>query len=70
MTTVNPTLAKFAVELSEIIDKLFDKYSVQDAAFYEIYEPEIRLYTTDGLTAKFYEEGIEFYPKKEVQNEV
>lgn len=64
MATVNPTLAKFAVELAETIDKLYDKYSVLDASFYEVYAPEIRLYTIDGLTALFYEEGIEFYPKE------
>lgn len=61
---VNPALLRLALEIERFIDEVFDRYAAENRDFYEIYEPEIRLYTTDGLTAKFYEEGIEFYPEE------
>lgn len=61
---VNPTLLRFALEIEKFIDELYEKYAAENRDFYEIYEPAIRLYTVDGLTAVFYEEGIEFYPEE------
>ena len=64
MTTINPDLARFAAELSDTYDALCDKYP---QAFFDAFRPRIELRTVDGLTARFYEEGIEFYPKERVR---
>lgn len=61
---INPTLLKFAAELYEFTETLYEKYSRDHPEFYEIWEPDIRLYSYDVLTAKFFEEGIEFYPEE------
>lgn len=61
MATVNPNLARFAADLNDAYEKLCN--SAPDE-FFEQYGPvSIKLFTCDGLTAEFYEEGIEFYPK-------
>lgn len=64
MATVNPTLAKFAVDTAEFIEKMYDKYAAEDPEFFAIYAPEIKIFTVDGLTVEFFEEGIEFYPEE------
>lgn len=62
-TTVLPALARFAADLNDAWEKVVEG---MDDDFFNLFAPvEIRLYTGDGLTAKFWEEGIEFYPKEE-----
>ena len=55
---VDPKLAAFAAELSEAVDNLLDKYDLTH------HRPvDVVLTTCDGIAAKFWEEGIEFYPE-------
>lgn len=62
MTTVMPNLARFAAALNDAYEQVCKEAPDE---FFDIYGPvSIQLYTCDGLTARFYEEGIEFYPKK------
>jgi hypothetical protein len=63
MTTVNPMLARFAAALNDAYEAVCDEAPDE---FFEVFGPvRIKLYTIDGLTAEFYEEGIEFYPDDE-----
>lgn len=63
MGTVNPMLARFAADLNDAYEKLCDKHPDE---FFDLFQPmSLRLYTGDGLTAIFYEEGIEFYPAED-----
>ena len=63
MAIVNPKLAVFAARLNEAWEKLCDDTEVD---FFDLFGPvEIKLYTVDGFTAKFWEDGIEFYPAEE-----
>ena len=63
MTTVQPMLARFATDLNDMWTKLCDESPDE---FFDIYGPvSIKLYTGGGLTAEFYEEGIDFYPGQE-----
>ena len=59
MGTVNPALARFAADLNDAYEKLCDQYPDE---FFDLFHPmSLRLYTGDGLTAVFYEEGILHY---------
>lgn len=60
---VNEHLARFAAELNAAYERLCEQ-TPDD--FFTAYRPmSLKLYTGDGLTAVFYEEGIEFYPEEE-----
>ncbi|UDL16546.1 hypothetical protein SEA_ZOOMAN_305 [Microbacterium phage Zooman] len=61
-TPIHPILARFAADLND----LWEKHCAEAPdEFFELFNPvSIKLYTGDGLTAEFYEEGIDFYPKK------
>lgn len=62
MATVHPDLARIAADLNDAWDKICEAAPDE---FFGLFSPvSIRLYTGDGLTARFYEEGIEFYPKE------
>ena len=62
MATVHPTLARFAAALNDAYEEVCEAAPDE---FFQLFGPvEIKLYTGDGLTAKFYEEGIEFYPSE------
>lgn len=62
MSFVNPDLARFAASLNAAIDKVCDEMPDD---FFSLFAPvSIELHTGDGLTARFYEEGIEFYPEE------
>lgn len=64
MATVHPKLAKFAAELNDAYDAICAKPEYDE--FFSLFGPvAIKLYTGDGLTAKFWEEGIEFYPEED-----
>lgn len=61
MSTVQPDLARFAANLNDAYEKVCNETPDE---FFSIFAPvSIELHTGDGLTARFYEEGIEFYPK-------
>ena len=58
---LNHHLLTFAVKLEKAINKALD----EDPEFATIWAPiGVELHTIDGLTAKFLEEGIEFYPEE------
>jgi hypothetical protein len=62
MATVNPMLARFAAELNDAYEKVCKEAPDE---FFETFGPvSIKLFTCDGLTAEFYEEGIDFYPSE------
>jgi hypothetical protein len=62
MSIINPLLARYAADLNDAIDKLSLKPEHRE--FFEVYGPVgVKMYTVDGLTAEFFEEGIEFYPE-------
>lgn len=64
MSTVHPDLARFAANLNDLWVALCEKED-PGSDFWDIFAPvSIKLYTGDGLTAKFWEDGIEFYPKE------
>lgn len=62
MTTIQPMLARFAADLNDMWTKLCEE--APDEFFNTFGQVSIQLYTDDGLTAKFYEEGIDFYPEE------
>lgn len=62
MAIVNGDLAQFAAEVQKAYQKVCDNPKYSDD-FFRIFSPTIELHTEDGLTAKFWEEGIEFYPE-------
>jgi len=60
MTTVLPQLARFAAALNDAYEEVCNGTPDE---FFQLFGPvSIELRTGDGLTARFYEEGIEFYP--------
>ncbi len=65
MTVVDSNLARTMAELekawSEILDRNYDSLS-------HFGNFQLKVYTDDGLTAQFYEEGIDFYPRDEKEN--
>lgn len=62
MSTVTPELARFAANINDAYEKVCDEMPQE---FFDLFGPvSIELRTGDGLTARFYEEGIEFYPKE------
>lgn len=62
---VDPNLARTMAELEkawgEILERNYDSLS-----HFGIFQ--LKVYTDDGLTAQFYEEGIDFYPKDQKEN--
>ncbi len=60
---VNEELVSFISEVNGAYKRICEDPKYSDL-FFEIYKPSIRLYTDDGLTARFWEEGIEFYPEE------
>lgn len=62
---IDPNLARTMAELekawSEILDRNYE-------ALTHFGTFSLKVYTDDGLTAQFYEEGIDFYPKDEKEN--
>lgn len=61
MSTVDPSLARFAAELYDAYTKICEKAPDE---FFDNHGPvSIVLHTVDGVAAEFYEEGIDFYPK-------
>lgn len=59
---INTKLAQFAAELEESYSALVEKY--WDGGLEYFGAMDLRVYTDDGLTLKFWEEGVEFYPEK------
>lgn len=65
MALVNPKLAVFAARLNDVWEQLCDETEMD---FFDLFGPvEIKLYTVGGYTAKFWEDGIEFYPSEGAQ---
>ena len=63
----NCCLALFAAGLNTLWEDYCNR--PENDAFFSLFNPvSIKLYTGDGLTAEFYEEGIVFYPKIEKEN--
>jgi len=61
MATVHPGLARFAAALYDAYAEVCD--NPEHDTFFDLFNPVgIELRTADGLTARFFEEGIEFYP--------
>lgn len=64
-TPINPHLARFAADFADLWTKYCEEAPDE---FFELFSPvSVRLYTGDGLTAEFYEEGIDFYPEKKAK---
>lgn len=64
MAIVNPKLARFALDVQEAWTAICEKPE-HDEFFNLFGNVNIKVYTGDGLTLEFYEEGIDFYPKEE-----
>lgn len=62
MATTGRDFARFAADIEEAYEAICEKYPDD---FFTTWEPTIRLYSYGDLAAKFYEEGIEFWPKKD-----
>lgn len=61
---IDPRLARFTAGLFDLYSKFCDDFTDDD--FFGDYDPiSLELRTINGLTAKFWEEGIEFYPKED-----
>lgn len=60
--TVDKHLAGMMSELAIFWDNLLEKHYDNVSHFGTF---DLRVYTNDGYTATFMEEGIEFYPKEE-----
>lgn len=61
---VHPALARFTADLSEAIDRISNDPTHNE--YFELFEnTQIQLSAYGELIAKFWEEGIEFYPKDE-----
>ena len=59
--TVDPRLAIFAAKVSEAYDKVCEE---QAQEFFDDYAPiGLEMTTINGLTVRFWEEGLEFYPE-------
>jgi hypothetical protein len=68
MATVHPLLARFAADLNEAYEAVCAKPEYDE--FFKLFHPvSIELSTGDGVTAHFYEEGIEFYPAEKSRGE-
>lgn len=66
MTTVDPKLARFAADLNDAYEKICN--DPKHNGFFDLFEGvEIKLYSYGELTAKFWEEGIEFYPAEDAK---
>lgn len=65
-STVTGEIAKLAADLEEAWRNVLENhYAQDDRDMLKNYEPfGLRLYTVDGFTAQFLEEGIEFYPEE------
>lgn len=62
MGPLNSELLKFALKLETAINEGLK----ENPEFAEYFAPiGVELHTCDGFTARFLEEGIEFYPKVE-----
>lgn len=59
---VDPAIARFAAEVKEFFDNTLDRYAEQDARFLDHSPLSMQITTVDGIAARFWEEGIEFYP--------
>lgn len=62
MTTIDPNLARLMVDLNDAWDKLLEE-QYDGVSHFGLFR--IKVYTDDGYTATFYEEGIDFYPEEE-----
>lgn len=67
---VQPQMAALLAELKTATDEIIDKHLNEadalggDKNYLQFYMPiGVQVTTIDGLTAQFYEEGIEFYPE-------
>lgn len=61
--TINPKLAVAMAELNEAWTAILDKH--WDGGLEHFGNFRLKVYTDDGYTATFYEEGIVFYPQEE-----
>lgn len=62
MTTIHSGLARLMADLTEAVDAVIDK--PEHKGVIDTWGPiSVEVSTVDGLTARFYEEGIEFYPE-------
>lgn len=62
MTIINPGLAKLMADLNNAWVKLLDEQYDEVQHFGTF---KLKVYTDDGYTATFYEEGIDFYPEED-----
>lgn len=60
MSIIAADLARFAADLNEAYEAVCEKYPDE---FFDLFHPTIALYSYGEVAAKFYEEGIEFYPE-------
>lgn len=64
MTIINPKLARFAALVNDAYERVCEEFD--DDSFFGAFAPMgLELRTCDGLTARFWEEGIEFYPAED-----
>lgn len=64
-TIVNGDFAAFAAELGREFERILDEHLKRGSDIQHHVPIGLRLITVDGVAAKFYEEGIEFYPEGE-----
>lgn len=62
---VDSNLARMMAELEQSWSNILLKHYNAVSHFGTF---SLKVYTDDGLTAQFYEEGIDFYPKDEKEN--
>lgn len=61
---VNADFARFCADLEKFLDDQYEKY--KDTDMQHMYpHVDVQVYVEGDLAAKFYEEGIDFYPKDE-----
>ena len=65
---IDPRMARFAAAVNDAYEKVCNDFT--DEHFWDDYAPiQIELRTINGLTARFWEEGIEFYPAETKEGE-
>lgn len=63
-STVRPSLARLMADLQDAWDKILTEHLAQNPDLDDYAPFGLSVTTIDGLTARFYEEGIEFYPNE------
>ncbi len=63
MNPINPKLALAMAKLSEAWYEILEEHYDDGLQYFGNFR--LKVYTDDGYTATFYEEGIVFYPEEE-----